>query len=182
MAAYSSIDERKSYLGGISVKVQTPDLTIRGREHLREFRRQMRAAHKKGLEQGQEILQDVLYEDKIFDTKTLINSVTQRLFIRTTDVFEGDVHFRKPGSEYAYFIEHGRSGSPDPAHRPPLDKMIAWGSRKGLTIEHVIAIRNKIGKRGITARPFMDKAARRIQINYDRIIDRAVEKFRTNDI
>lgn len=164
----------KAYLGSISVRVQTPDFTIRGKENLREFRRQMRAAHEQGIEEGRDILQDVLYEEEIFDTGTLIDSVASRLFTRTTDVFQGSVHFNNPGKEYAYFVEHGRgAGLP-----PPIDKMIEWGERKNMSIWHILNIRAKIARVGTKPKPFMGKAERRITENYNRIVDNAVERFR----
>jgi hypothetical protein len=166
--------DEKAYLGSISVKVQTPDFTIRGKENVREFRRRMREAHEEGIEEGRGILQDVLYEKEIFDTGNLIESVSSRLFIRTTDVFEGSVHFVNPGKEYAYFIEHGRG----PGYPPPIEKMLDWGERKGMNIWHILNIRAKIGRVGTDPKPFMGEAEERITDNYNRIIDRAVERFR----
>ena len=107
----------KAYLGSISVKVQTPEFAVRGRENIREFRRQMREAHEQGIEEGRDILQDVLYDRQIFDTENLIESVASKLFNRTSDIFSGTVHFNNPAKEYAYFVEHGRGeGLP-----PPMD-------------------------------------------------------------
>jgi hypothetical protein len=167
-------EEDKAYLGGISVQVKTPNFTIRGRETLRAFRRDMRVAHSQGIEEGRDILQDVLYEEEIFDTGTLISSVASRLFIRTTEIFEGTVHFNNPGKQYAYFVEHGRgAGLP-----PPIEAMKEWGKRKGMTLIHILRIRRKIADEGTRPHPFMSEASRRITDNYNKIVDRAVERFR----
>jgi hypothetical protein len=167
-------DTGKAYLGNVSVTVKTPDLTITGREQLREFRRQMRVVHEKGIIEGRLILRDILSAPKYYDTGTLMESVASRLFIKTTDVFEGSVHFNEPGREYAYFVDKGRrKGYP-----PPASKMLAWGRRKGLSYEEVMKIRNHIAYHGTKARPFFDKAQRRIQANYKKLVDKAITRFR----
>lgn len=164
----------KAYLGDIKARVVVPDFKISGKKRVAEFRRQMRAAHEKGIDQGVGILQGILLGEKYFDTGKLGRSVARRLFVSSTDVFLGNVHFNQPGKEYDYFVEHGRG----PGFPPPVAKMKAWGRRKGLTFEHAMAIRAKIGREGTKARPFMAKAAKRIQANYQKIVDRAVERFR----
>lgn len=168
----------KAYLGSIKASVKTPDFTVRGKKNIAEFRRRMRVAHEAGIDKGVETLSSILRGKKYLDTGTLADSVARRLFIKSSDVFSGDVHFNEPGKEYAYFVEHGRG----PGFPPPFKKMVSWGKRKGLTFEHTMAIRTKIGLAGTKPRPFMDKAERRIVANYNKIVEKAVEKFRKSII
>jgi hypothetical protein len=166
----------KAYLGSIKTSVAVPSFEIKGKARIAEFRRQMRVAHEKGLNDGVKILRTILLGKKYFDTGKLSNSVARKLFIKSTEVFLGDVHFNEPGKEYAYFVEHGRgAGLP-----PPIAKMKAWGKRKGLTFEHTMAIRAKIARVGTQPRPFMAKAEEKIQTRYNAIVDKAVERFRKN--
>lgn len=163
----------KAYLGNIGVKVDIPNFLFTNREQLREFRRTLYAAHQKGIKKGVDILQKILSRKKFFDTGALRDSVDKKLFRRTVDIFSGDVHFNKPGLEYAYFVEHGRgAGLP-----PPYTKMVEWGERKGLSYEKTMAIRNKIALKGTKARPFMDEATTKIEENYNKIVDAAIVRF-----
>lgn len=172
----------KAYLGAIQVSVKVPDITLKGREQLRRFRREMRLAHEAGLNAGVEVLRTILSAKKYFDTGTLRDSVARRLFVKTTDIFTGDVHFNSPGKEYAYFVEHGRGpgrvGDDGRRIPPPFDKMVSWGERHGLSFEKTMAIRNKIAYHGVKARPFMAKAEREITKAYNSIVNKAVRQFK----
>lgn len=164
----------KVYLGNISVKVDIPDFTFQNREQLREFRRQLYAAHETGITKGVDILKRILSKKMFNDTGALRESVDKKLFRRTVDIFSGDVHFNKPGKDYAYFVEHGRGKG----KQPPQDKMLEWGRRKGLTFGQVMFIRKKIGLFGTKEKPFMDEANRKIGESYSKIVDKAIAKFR----
>src|SRR6185369_14893393 len=98
----------KAYLGSIGVKVEVPPIDFKNREELREFKRQMRLAHEQGIKEGKEILQSILSAKKYMDSGALMQSVASKLFVKSEDIFSGDVHFNQPGQEYAYFVEHGR--------------------------------------------------------------------------
>jgi hypothetical protein len=168
--------DEKSYLGGVSVKVKTPDLDIKGKKQVAEFRRAMRLAHTQGISEGEDILKEILEDKGIEDTGDLIESVSHKLFIKTDDIFEGDVHFNHPGKEYAYFVEHGRkAGLP-----PPIGVMTEWAERHGIDYTGAMKIRAKIGRKGTKPRPFFSKAQRRIQSNYQKVVDRAIKRFIRN--
>lgn len=176
----ASTDNEKKYLGAIGVSVAVPDFDLKGKARIAAFRRVMREAHEKGIREGREILQDILSTPKYMDTGTLMESVSSKLFIKTTDIFSGSIHFIGEGKEYAYFVEHGRKGTrEEPGNfAPPIAVMADWGERHGMSFEKAMAIRNKIKVYGTPARPFMDRAEKRIQANYKKIVDRAVNKFR----
>lgn len=163
----------KAYVGNIKIAVAIPDMQIRGREELRRFRAAMRVAHDEGIREGRQILSNILSSSKYYDTGTLFESVASRLFVRTEDIFQGSIHFNNPGKEYAYFVEHGRG----PGLPPPAEKMKAWGARKGLSYEHTMAIRAKIAAKGTKPKPFMNRAEREIQENYNLIVSRALQLF-----
>jgi hypothetical protein len=170
-------DGDKTYLGSIAVKVTTPEFAIEGKKALAEFRRQMNVAHRKGIEEGKAILEKVVRDERIFDTGKLLRSVSSMWFVKSTDIFSGTVHFANPGKEYAYFVEHGRG----PGKPPPFSKMKAWGERKGIPYDKVMAIRSKIARVGTKPHPFFEKATEQVVNNYNKIVDRAVDKYRSRN-
>lgn len=136
------------------------------KEFVYKFKERMVAAHRRGVEDGVNILKKILGAKKYMDTGKLQGSVTNYLFKKATDSFSGTVEFTKPGIDYVYYVEHGRG----PGKPPPYQTMVEWGKRKGMSIQKSLAIRNKIALYGTKARPFMDDATYRIHRNYEAVI------------
>jgi hypothetical protein len=91
-------------------------------------------------------------------TSRLANSV---LIVRIGNGFE--IRF----SEYAHFVDSGRGANKKP---PPVRAIIDWIERNGIfatnltTLQLAFAISRSIGKKGIKARPFLDRLSEQVAI------------------
>jgi len=88
----------------------------------------------------------------------LANSV---LIVRIGNGFE--IRF----SEYAHFVDSGRGANKKP---PPVRAIVDWIERNGIfatnltTLQLAFAISRSIGKKGIKARPFLDRLSEQVAI------------------
>jgi len=91
-------------------------------------------------------------------TSRLANSV---LIVRIGNGFE--IRF----SEYAHFVDSGRGANKKP---PPVRAIVDWIERNGIfatnltTLQLAFAISRSIGKKGIKARPFLDRLSEQVAI------------------
>jgi hypothetical protein len=89
-------------------------------------------------------------------TSRLANSV---LIVRIGNGFE--IRF----SEYAHFVDSGRGANKKP---PPVRAIVDWIERNGIfatnltTLQLAFAISRSIGKKGIKARPFLDRLSEQV--------------------
>ncbi len=90
----------------------------------------------------------------------------------TTDVtpFVGRVGSNVP---YAPVVEYGRRpGAP----MPPSGALDGWARRKGISASAIFAIRLRIARRGIKARPYLVPALERNRVAINQEFDRAIER------
>lgn len=159
--------------------VKVPNLAQGNRDLLNKFRAHMKQAHIQGVNEGKDILRDVIEKKKIKASGKLLESVSRKHFVKNTDaLFTGTVHFIKPGSEYASVIDKGRPEGQTP---PPWRAIQKWMRLKGMlpaTRWNAQIMANKIGNAGVPAKPFLREASERIGKNYEKIINKAVREFK----
>lgn len=165
----------------IRAVTKVPNIGLRGRELVREFRRKMREAHLEAREEGKRILSDAILASGFLRPIRLVKSVSA-VFVKDDNEkgFTTAIGFKKPGSEYAFFANYGS----DP-HRTfassggktMRQNLLSWARAKGVDERAVWHIQKRIREEGTEGGHFIERATPKIEKAFERVARKKVREF-----